>query len=427
MARRHTNARRWWARTGRGSRAGRGALAAFLVLAWAQAAAADDGRARSTASATASGPAQGQTLVTLRQAAAVASDAATGKFGPVRVRDVAECTGAQAEVVGGAVVAEDASSLPRAEGVGAGGARVVVLTVADIRRAIESLNKTGSGAGAVNFGRLSLRGGQCGVTLAGSARAEPGPAPSAPARARPEFETVDTAAGVRTVKGAVAARLCGLLGVEPDSLQLKFDPQDGELLAREVGGDPVSIDAQSAVTSERQPVRVTLYRGDRIVLEKSLTVEVRVRRLARVMTESVGRGEAVNEANSVLEERWVSPGDKVALEAGEQIASRSLRAGQVVTDPDVDPPIIVKRGDIVWVHCLSGSVTVKAKARALGPARDGEEVLLRLEDRRDNIRARVSGPGRAVMLASDDAEAPADPGSTEAQTDHARDGNRSAR
>jgi len=244
---------------------------------------------------------------------------------------------------------------------------------------------------------------------------------------RPEFETVDVTTGSRSVKVAIAARLCGLLGVEPDSLQLKFDPQDGELLSREVGGDPVSIDAQSAATSERQPVRVTLYRGDRIVLEKSLTVEVRVRRLVRVMTESVGRGEAVNEANSVLEERWVSPGDKVALEAGEQIASRSLRAGQVVTDPDVDPPIIVKRGDIVWVHCLSGSVTVKAKARALGPARDGEEVLLRLEDRRDNIRARVSGPGRAVMLASDDAEAPADPGSTQAQTDHARGGNRSAR
>jgi flagella basal body P-ring formation protein FlgA len=60
------------------------------------------------------------------------------------------------------------------------------------------------------------------------------------------------------------------------------------------------------------------------------------------------------------------------------------------------------------VHVLSGSVTVRAKARAMSNARDGELVQLKLEGSDRPLTARMSGRGRAVMVVDEPAAADQD-------------------
>ena len=95
-----------------------------------------------------------------------------------------------------------------------------------------------------------------------------------------------------------------------------------------------------------------------------------------------------------------------------QIAARMINAGATLVAADVTTPVVCKRGEIVWVHVLSGLVTMRAKCRAQGQAKDGELVQLKMDGSDQVFTARMSGPGRAVLIADgvDDASQQALPG-----------------
>lgn len=65
---------------------------------------------------------------------------------------------------------------------------------------------------------------------------------------------------------------------------------------------------------------------------------------------------------------------------------------------DVESPIAAKRGEIVYVDCLSGRLVVKVRARAVGTVREGEIAELKIDGGDGSFFARMSGKGRAVML-----------------------------
>ncbi len=71
--------------------------------------------------------------------------------------------------------------------------------------------------------------------------------------------------------------------------------------------------------------------------------------------------------------------------------------GKPFTSADVQSPTIVSRGETVWVDVATGSLLVKAKAKSLGTARDGQLVQLQIEGSKKPITARMAGRGRAVM------------------------------
>ena len=76
----------------------------------------------------------------------------------------------------------------------------------------------------------------------------------------------------------------------------------------------------------------------------------------------------------------------------------------MVRESDVEPPVLVKRGERISVHCLSGGVVVRIKARALADAREGELVECRADGGEQVISARVTG--RAVAVIDADAARP---------------------
>jgi flagella basal body P-ring formation protein FlgA len=58
---------------------------------------------------------------------------------------------------------------------------------------------------------------------------------------------------------------------------------------------------------------------------------------------------------------------------------------------------VVRRGELVTVHCVSGGIVVKAKARARAEARQDEVIELQMDGSKKTFRARIVGPGRAVV------------------------------
>ena len=84
-------------------------------------------------------------------------------------------------------------------------------------------------------------------------------------------------------------------------------------------------------------------------------------------------------------------------EATGSVVRRRLAAGTMLRVNELESPVLIERGDLITIHCISGGIVVKTKARARTAGRDGEMIELMMDGSRKSFRARVVGPGRAVM------------------------------
>jgi flagella basal body P-ring formation protein FlgA len=314
----------------------------------------------------------GQTSIALRK------DVTLSGPGPVTLGQLAEVSGPEADRLVDVVILDDGPAI--------GEARV---ELAEVRAALVRER--------VNLGRITLSGSaatvrsseQVPVKAVEASSDQPGLDPD-----RPE-------AG--TVHAGLNARLAELFAVEPSDLRLKLPGLTAEqraLLSATSGGRRVEVHPGASGTSGRVPLRVEIYRGDRLEQTALLTAEVQIRHRGVAPSTAVTRQQALDDAMLVDSEAWRSPADAVPLGRGAvvgQLAKRRLDAGRLITAEDLQSPVVVSRGDVVLVHCLSGGVVVKAKARALAAARDGELVRLQLEGGGKTFQARVNGRGRAVL------------------------------
>jgi flagella basal body P-ring formation protein FlgA len=328
--------------------------------------------------------AAGQTTVTLRPSARVADNAQILRLGDV------------ADIVGDEGGLADLAIVPGGDRKG-GWAKV---DIGAVRAALEDAD--------VNWGKLSLRGGTCTVrygeprlSTAAASTASAGES-SSPDRGFPPPSALDFT-GPATLRTVVAAHLAVLYGVKPDRLRLAFDPADGAVLHTPVAGRRVDVELGALASSARVPLTIHLYEADRVVLTRSLSVEAVVYRAVVTAAATIERGRPITAEAINTVEQWLapSPGGGSPARADQvigQLAQTRITAGQVIGTAQVAPPLACKRGDSVNVHCLSGSVVVKVKARALAAARDGELVKLELDGSDKPFTARMSGAGTAVLL-----------------------------
>ncbi|MGD9692851.1 MAG: flagellar basal body P-ring formation chaperone FlgA [Phycisphaerales bacterium] len=309
--------------------------------------------------------------VTLRTSATVRGNV-------VRLSDVAALEGPEAERLADVVLVEDIGTASRVDGV----ARVDVRAV---RKALD--------AGGAKWGRLALQGSVCEIRASGageSGAASPG---------EPSSKEGLAEASRGNVRGAVEEMLARVYGVEREQLRVTYDVRDWGFLAREVWGKRVEAQPGGSATGTKQPVRVWVYDGDRVALEGQVTASVEVRKRVAVLTRGLRRGDLISEGDVTLEEMWVegagAPADVTEV-VGREARTR-LSAGSVVRSVDVEAAQVIRRGDLVTVHCVSGGVVVKAPARALADAREGEMVELRMDGSKRSFMARASGSGRAVL------------------------------
>ncbi|MFN7020498.1 MAG: flagellar basal body P-ring formation chaperone FlgA [Phycisphaerales bacterium] len=321
---------------------------------------------------------QAQTTISLRTSARLGEDAQD-----VRLADVAVISGGTGEL-SEVIVVDDLTEARRAGW--------LKLDVSDVRRSL-------SGVAGVNWGQIELRGGACTVRLGEPRLASRDESNRQQDQGRIRPGPVDLS-GPPTVRSAVAAKLASVYGVSLDRLRLGFSPADQEVLDTLVGTRVVDVSPAGLGTSSRLPVTVTLYEGERVPLTRTIQVSAQVYRPVVVASTTIERGRAIMADHVSVVDQWVTPGDRSASSLDQVLdaaAQKRIGPGETVRLEDVAAPLACKRGDTVYVHCVSGSVVVRLKARALGSARDGELVQLKADTSEAPFTARMSGRGRAVI------------------------------
>ncbi|MCB9838827.1 MAG: flagellar basal body P-ring formation protein FlgA [Phycisphaeraceae bacterium] len=317
-------------------------------------------------------PARGEVgVITLNPTARIAPG------DPALLRDVAALEGEPARALAATVVHTSAAA-------------GFTVSVADVRAALTKQD--------ANWGRLALRGSTCEVRVGDRAVrrvADETPAETAPA-------VVDLA-GVQTVLTRLARLVARMFGVDNENLRLRFDERDEALLSRPVTERTrVEIQPASTASSSRMAFIVWIYEGeDPEPVSQNVRVDVLLRRPVVSATRELRPGEAIAEGDLVEAQQWIAPDGSVPIAGARQAlgmrAKRKIAAGSTIRADQLEPPIACERGDLVKVHCVSGGIVVKAWARALGKALEGEHVELRMTGSEKTFRARMTGRGVAVM------------------------------
>ncbi len=315
-----------------------------------------------------------QDAIVLRARAEVAPGAA------ITLGDVASLSGAGAERLAGTRLGDG----PRLDG------RPVEIGVRAVRQALER-DRT------INWGRLTLSGRACEVRArASAAAAAPEPAPARPS------------GGGARVRDHCLARLASDLGVGEADVRLAVDLERG---GRERGGiadEPVAgrtVVVAPIGESDRPQWNVRVYDGGAVVLEGMVRATATVRRGVLVAERAIARGESLDAARLVEEERWLAPSvrplDRSRL-AGARARAR-VEAGRVLVERDAEMPASVRKGDLIAVDAIVGTIVVRlSNCRALEGGADGDviaaEVPASLEDERAGRRAGGAREGRRIMV-----------------------------
>lgn len=315
-----------------------------------------------------------------------------GQGTPITLGAIAALDGPDATALAKTVVVADA-------GARAAGRAFFEVPIVDVRAALE--------AQGVNWGRVSLRGGVCVVRFAG-ATAEPEHAPPrATRRPEPTPTTVDLT-GAPTVRTRVAQLLARVYSVAPTDLRVRFDADDEAFLSIPEAGRRIEVQPAATPGSSRFSAIVWVYAGDHLIDSRTLRLDIRVRRSVVVLSRPLDRGDAITPDTARAQTMWVEPigapmASSIESVAG-SVARRRLRAGAILRTDQLESPVVVRRGELITVHCVSGGVVVKAKARAQKDAREGERIELRMDGSKKSFTARVVGPGRAVVNLDDHPE-----------------------
>lgn len=268
-------------------------------------------------------------------------------------------------------------------GASAGG--TVRVEVARVRSAIAR-------DGSVPLGRVLIRGLAC--VIGSAARAKD---MTQEASDRESSESVP--ASGPTVRAEVERLVSKLTGASGADLRLEWDSRDRELLTMSTVGRAVHV--RRLGSSAHVPVAVRVYEGERLIAQGTVRVGVRVRRDVLIARGMVRRGEVIGADRVARGEQWVGPGVRPAGHERVigRVATRTIEAGEVVELGAVERPIAIERGAIVDVHCLSGSILIMDRARALDDGREGDSIRFESVDgKRRRFVARVDSPGRAVVL-----------------------------
>lgn len=291
------------------------------------------------------------------------------------------------------LVGDDAASL---------GALELPLTGDEV--SIDDLREALATKPAINWGRLTLAGSKCRIVIV-----RPVSEPAEPTA--PTVTHVAAPASGPTLRSILPARIAESLGIAPDRLRLEFDDHgpDAALLDESITGRTLDIRPMGA--SDRLPISVTMYEQDRIVAQGTLRARTTTLRDVLVTRGPIGRGESISEINAERREVWLPLSARVLApdDAIGRVARARIAADRTISPQDAQAPIAIHKGDQAFIHCVSGSIILKLRARALEDGGVGDSIpFAGMDGRKDRvIMARVDAPG--VAIATDGPEPQSDP------------------
>lgn len=270
---------------------------------------------------------------------------------------------------------------------------------------VEALGERGS--------MVLVRGGTCEIRRRSIASAVPAPA----AESDRESEQVPDASalvGVQSVRGHLARRIASMLNADPRDLRLSFADRDAALL------DTLSVgrvvDVKPMGSGARVPFAVKVFEGDRLIVSGTVRVGVERRTTVAVVAKPIRRGQTLAVTDLSSDEQWLSP-DMATLtiaQAVGHVARGPLEPGMRVEASRVEQAVVVRRGDLVNVDVVAGSVVVTVECRARGEGSMGDLIEFEFKDDRSRtLQARIQGRGRAVTTTGSSG-APLEPSSASA-------------
>ena len=307
---------------------------------------------------------------------------------PVRLGDIAAIDSPDAERLGEIIVAPDVRALTEGRAWGA----IEIDTV----RALVREHSAGEG-------RLAINGDRCVIRVVGEGRnlgaGRMGEKSHEKTREKRRAAVVDIT-GPAVVRTLIVRQLSTFLSVEPDQMRLLFDERDEDFLERIERGRRVVVQPMTAPTSAVLNVEVRIYAGARLLEKRAVRVHGELFRTVVVLRRELSRDEAITEENAVVEDRWVPFGGRIP--AGKEavfgsVVRKRMRTGTVVHAGDTQPPVLVKRGQIVNVRCLSGLLEIHTQARARANGRLGEMVECRIDGSKRSFTALVGGAGLVTV------------------------------
>jgi flagella basal body P-ring formation protein FlgA len=78
-------------------------------------------------------------------------------------------------------------------------------------------------------------------------------------------------------------------------------------------------------------------------------------------------------------------------------AKRTLAPNEIITQQDVNPPVLVKRNDLVTITYKSGPIQLSSKARSLGNGSIGDSLQFLNTSSKKTFEAKVTGPQQAEV------------------------------
>lgn len=297
---------------------------------------------------------------------------------PVTLADVAELSGSAQHLADVEVVADPLAA--------AGADNRLTITMDDLQRAIH--------AGSTSLiSRLRFTGSSCTVIL------RPAPPTSATEQTTDPIPAKPHPTGL-VVRDHIEARLLETLAVSRDRLELTFANRDMALLMTPTTG--WTVDVQPTGSSAELPLRITMYDRSGDIRDESIRVGVRILRDVVRTSRALRRGSTLTEEDLTHDTAWLAP-DVPFIEPNSAVGlrlKRNVGAGDLLTAGRVELGQVIKKGDIVAIHVISGSIVIRTPARALASGRIGDQIEFESLKGDGTFTAEVKAPGRAVLIAN---------------------------
>jgi flagella basal body P-ring formation protein FlgA len=219
-----------------------------------------------------------------------------------------------------------------------------------------------------------------------------------------------------TVGDLLEAELVRLNAVPRHELEITFrgNADDAAWLNRSAAVGRYEIEPLGTGGLGKVAFKTRRYDPAGTIEQATLTADVALLTEAVVALRPIRRGESFTDHNVAvrpvkLTGRHGETLEDTGLLLG-QAAASSLREGAIVYAERVAPDVLVKRGEIITVACVSGSLVVRTVGRAAEDGAMGDIISVRHEETRETFFATVCGKRQARI------DSPA-PGSQPATTE----------
>ena len=141
------------------------------------------------------------------------------------------------------------------------------------------------------------------------------------------------------------------------------------------------------------------------------------------VTRAVERGEIITAADvelRIIEESEKTTGSRIVVDAVEKAvgmqARQAIRPGEILIKEQLQPPIVVKRGELITVGSQAGGIRVRTSAKALQDGATGELIQVESVVGKQKFDARVVGLREAAVFAPARVRSPSKPKAERVQT-----------